>query len=366
MTNEVNSQSMNRTIIISITPIDTLFFKDGKPFSMGDDTWADGIFPPSPSTIYGALRTLYFSENPSELSEIEKNDPTNNLVIEKIYLENLEEYDSKLFPSPLDMFLKENETLDFFNIRKNNFCSSIKNKVDSILITNDSNISSLENNLIKDIECYLEKKDSYPFKSSDINSFISKEAKTGIAINNETNSIDEGKLYRVGMNRLKDISFVVEFKGINFPDNFFDEPKIIKLGAEGKTAFCKKIDLPNFNQNISINSKNIKMYLSTPAIFDNGWIPDFIDKEKMTGNLKISGQDVELELKTAVIGKPIMIGGFDMLNNKPKQMKKAVPSGSVYYFASKENINSTDLISFSICKGDYRKQGFGIVFLGVY
>lgn len=39
---------------------DTLFFRDGKPFSMGDDVWANGVFPPYPSTLYGALRASYF------------------------------------------------------------------------------------------------------------------------------------------------------------------------------------------------------------------------------------------------------------------------------------------------------------------
>ena len=55
---------------IKIDAIDTLFFKDGKPFSMGDETWADGIFPPPPSVIYGALRSIYFSEHPEKLQKV--------------------------------------------------------------------------------------------------------------------------------------------------------------------------------------------------------------------------------------------------------------------------------------------------------
>jgi len=50
------------TTILRINPFDTFFFRDGKPFTMGDDSWADGIFPPSPSVIYGALRTAWISE----------------------------------------------------------------------------------------------------------------------------------------------------------------------------------------------------------------------------------------------------------------------------------------------------------------
>ena len=32
-------------MIIEMNPLDTLFFRDGKPFSMGDETWADAIRP---------------------------------------------------------------------------------------------------------------------------------------------------------------------------------------------------------------------------------------------------------------------------------------------------------------------------------
>lgn len=351
--------------IISIKPIDTLFFKDGKPFSMGDDTWAEGIFPPAPSTIYGALRTLYFSENPSELSKIKNNDPTENLVIEKIYLKKDKESDSFLFPQPLDLVSIENSK--YLTLLKNlsieGFYSSQK-KLKNLLSIEDKKIVEKDTNFINknDITNYL-KNTIRQIEPTSIFSFITKEAKTGIAINNETNAIDEGKLYRIGMNRLKDISFVVEFSGIKFEENFFDKPKIIKLGAEGKTAFCEKIKETKFNQ-YSSTTNRIKMYLSTPAIFENGWIPDFIDKEKMIGNLKILGEDLELTLKTAVIGKPIMIGGFDMLNNKPKVMRKTVPAGSVYYFTLDKNISFNHLTSFSICDNEYKKQGFGIVFLG--
>ena len=48
-------------MIIQIDPLDTLFFRNGKPFTMGEETWADAVFPPYPSVVYGALRSAYFS-----------------------------------------------------------------------------------------------------------------------------------------------------------------------------------------------------------------------------------------------------------------------------------------------------------------
>ena len=50
-------------MILELQPLDTLFFRDGKPFNKGEENWADAIFPPFPATIYGALRTAYFNEH---------------------------------------------------------------------------------------------------------------------------------------------------------------------------------------------------------------------------------------------------------------------------------------------------------------
>ena len=40
-----------------LVPDDVLFFRDGKPSSRGDDHYLRSLFPPYPSTLYGALRT---------------------------------------------------------------------------------------------------------------------------------------------------------------------------------------------------------------------------------------------------------------------------------------------------------------------
>lgn len=59
-------------MIIEMKPLDTLFFRDSKPFSRGEDTWADTIFPPYPSTVYGALRTAWFKQNIKEFEYLKE------------------------------------------------------------------------------------------------------------------------------------------------------------------------------------------------------------------------------------------------------------------------------------------------------
>lgn len=72
---------------IEIQALDTLFFRDGKPFDMGDDNWAEGIFPPPPSVIYGALRSAYFAEHPENMALANTdNDPTKEIRINQIFI----------------------------------------------------------------------------------------------------------------------------------------------------------------------------------------------------------------------------------------------------------------------------------------
>lgn len=41
----------------AIEPLDVLLFRESKPFSPGEGSWAKGIFPPLPSTVFQALRS---------------------------------------------------------------------------------------------------------------------------------------------------------------------------------------------------------------------------------------------------------------------------------------------------------------------
>lgn len=41
-----------------ITPLDVLLFRDAKPFSPGEGSWAKGLFPPMPITVFQAMRSL--------------------------------------------------------------------------------------------------------------------------------------------------------------------------------------------------------------------------------------------------------------------------------------------------------------------
>lgn len=49
---------MSELFWYKITPLDVLMFRESKPFSPGDGSWAKGQFPPMPHPVFQALRSL--------------------------------------------------------------------------------------------------------------------------------------------------------------------------------------------------------------------------------------------------------------------------------------------------------------------
>ena len=360
-------------MIIEINALDTLFFRDGKPFTMGEETWTDAIFPPMPSVIYGALRSAYFSYNTSEIENANlSNDPTKKLRIKGIYLKIQNEL---FFPIPLDCVKKKSDkekafVLDIESLSEKEFYSNYP-PLEKILISNNE-AENINSGLLNKItfEEYLTLKNISELYYIKVDEYMLSEPKIGIARSKKTHTSEEGKLYRIDMRRMSSkwsktlpqkLSIVVDFEDLSIP-----EKGLLKLGGEGKAVSYKKIDnnitigFPEFMEN---DNNQFKIVLSTPTIFKKGWLPDWIDEETLEG--KYTG--FKLKLLAAAIGKPVNLGGFDMKAGKPKPMYKIVPAGSVYHFELQEGqINKVEQIFYQKAISDvYPEQGFGITYVGM-
>src|SRR5947207_7513440 len=69
-----------------IQPHDVLFFRDGKPSSLGEDHFHRSIFPPHSATLYGAIRTRRLIDEGVDLSRL-KPSTWNELVHEDLQAE---------------------------------------------------------------------------------------------------------------------------------------------------------------------------------------------------------------------------------------------------------------------------------------
>ena len=359
-----------------IKPFDTLFFRDGRPFTMGAETWANPIFPPYPSTVYGAIRTWLIFERGS-LKEFKEGKFKEELGTpsEKGNLKIKGPFiclnDSLYFPVPFD-FLRRKSTSQ--NGKNDLFYTDCINKPE-IFISD----YPLENIIVNKSDFELEECDGfldvsslkdYLIQRNGIMQFTEKkeifleEKKTGIKRSRKTLSSEEGHLYRISMIRLKrETSFYIEIEGLS---SYPQEGKV-QLGADWKIVKIEKTEEDLLKElreiDFLLNNKIFKIYFATPAIFKKGWIPDWINEKTFEGNYK----GIKLKLIACSIGKYKLIGGWDLANNRPKPMYKAVPSGSVYYFKILDDTSAEKIKEVFHLKNisDIKpEEGFGLSLVG--
>lgn len=363
-------------MILQIEAIDTLFFRDGKPFEMGDENWANGIFPPLPSVFYGAIRSAYFSQYPQKLQDwIDKKieDPTKDLKIEGVFLFNetiyIPLFSEFVTKNKEDVFFQRNELIDkdevfsssSMNLKPYN--DEVENVQGLIDIYSHSSLENFINDNQSDLSDYKPLED-----------LITKELKIGIGRQNNTKTTEEGKLYRVALNRMEaknkpnsKLSFLIDVNLEVLGDNFsFD---FLKLGGENKITTVKPLDIEIEFSKPKID-KYFKLALLTPTIFNNGWLPkEFVydqSEKAYIGNWK----GVKLKLIRAFCGGSISIGGFDVKEKRPKKMSLAVPAGSVYHFEILDQTDSKTIYNIfsnpsNSLSDILQEQGFGLSLVGL-
>lgn len=333
-----------------IEPLDTVFFRGGMPFGKGETGWLESIFPPTPQTIQGFIRSAILlahcksdkifacvscpdkigCELPQAIGSTEEFD-YGTLDIFGAYLFK---EDKRYYPVPADLMKDEQGMLilappdipvscDIGNVRlpasDRQFIKPVEGWISEDDLKNylQGNIPSDEKDILKTV------------------SFFEKEPKVGIERIYETHNVKTGMLYSIvplRFNRGVEIRFRVnKIKKELEPET----PKAIKFGGEGKVANLSITDYQGASNDGIAAKGNIKMVLLQPADFDGKWYPcDFNETIDDKGATCWTGkiQGVNLKLISACTGKAQKIGGFDMVRKENKHMRSYVPAGSVYYF----------------------------------
>ena len=391
-----------------LQPNDTFFFRDGRPFTKGEQSEGYSIFPPLPSTILGALRTAYIAEQGDLPSFYAGNGKIAKIIgtpepdsLGSMQLKGVFIADRKsgiYYPIPYDLVTKK-EAKRKEEINKLYKLESSPEKLESSPeIRNFISNSPLNHHLRWDeddedveseisgrlrhlyIRQYLLGKQK-TFRLSPIENFVCDEPKIGIERDYNTSTSKDNMLYRINMRRfqskfldMSELGLVVDYKC----DKELPTNGLLKLGGEGKSFSHKKSchnpdplatkkDMDDLKEAIR-SSGAFKLYFATPAIFDRGWLPKWIHKntDKNTYNAKY--KSLSFELRTAAVGKPIAIGGWDMKKNMPKPTRQAMPAGSVYYFKIPDDICVDTIIKtfhYKNISDRQAKEGFGLCFVGV-
>jgi len=111
----------------------------------------------------------------------------------------------------------------------------------------------------------------------------------------------------------------------------------------------------------------IRLVLATPALFEDGWKPGWLNK---SGELHLPRglAKVKLRLVAAAVGRREPVSGWSLRNQQAKAVRWMVPAGSVYFFELLEGQASAVLESWLRPVSDEeqdRKDGFGLALWGV-
>jgi CRISPR type III-B/RAMP module-associated protein Cmr3 len=234
------------------------------------------------------------------------------------------------------------------------------------------------------------------------------EHRIGVELRDDTETAKDGKLYAAEHLRLRpDVR--LRFSCSHPPEKHEEQRKkesqklpsslidhTLQLGGEarfGQVLSGSDLVLPS----VEITGSCVKWVLLTPAIFKSGWLPGWIGeagrvllkttekknrpefrRNRREGNAPHdAGQEpITATLLAACIGKPQVIGGWDLLGSDsegksgvPKATQLAVPSGSVYYFKADSEPEAKKLADAlrGRCRSDfYGEKGLGLGVCGMW
>jgi CRISPR-associated protein Cmr3 len=367
-----------------IRPNDVLMFRDGKPFSGGDDHFARGACPPPPSTIYGALRShilsLAWSEFdsfavqgariPASLTE-EVGSPQGPGSLELgqfLLARSLNGSTERFFPVPRDISREKGGDEMSLRLLQPQELPGVRTDLPATMLhmwhATEQALEQASGFLShEDMKNYLNGKT--PGKTITAADLFQPEERTGTRKSRSSRSVESGGLYSVEYFRFEeDCGFALEVRGTRT----LPTKGILRLGGDHRSAGYSETTWQEIEtepiKKIIERTGRFKIILLSPAIFGQGWLPAGIAPDSLEGSVN----EVQLRIRSAALGRPLGMGGFDIARKAPKTMKRAVPPGSVYYA---ELIGgNVDALFESVwlkpVSDERTNEGFGISLIGGY
>lgn len=418
---------------IKIEPLDVLLFRESKPFSAGENFRAAGRFPPSPLPLVGALRSRALAHKDVDVQAYARcaregssfdafsrvGTPNSLAPLEAMGPFLMYNDQDVCFPWPKDI-LRESEDGE---TRSSNVVflkpkpKPTRNLWPVESFGEDTPLQNLTASTVttgmvvpaggfmkgKHLTTYLTEGvgDASPpiehVRQSDI---AISEARLGITLS-ASRTAEEGRIYSAVFTRMKEKwAFYIQLRDTQEDGREKDllpESGFLSLGGEARAARFTRLNdddeesLSEFWRQVAMDAlqdelidklagrRRFKLYLLTPAIFGQGWLPDDIDGYSFTWQ---AAPGVTANLVAAAVGKPDDVGGWDLVQNAPRPLFRAAPAGSVYFFEATEDFTQESATALlqqlhfqSLMRpqagddsfpGFCRDAGFGLAAVGVW
>lgn len=392
-----------------IIPNAPLVLRGGKPVdaNTGDDSFA----LPLPSTLAGTLRTTYADCKKIDFSE--KRKEIESWSCTGALLAVIDENDkvTPLFPKPQDVYyIRSDEKLRIHALKPEQLkpdeegCDLPKDLL-PLFIEGNTKEKPATGPAWWDLEAMVAwLGNDKPVKTATGYDALPQETRVHIALNWGTLSTETDALYRTSgsdfqpRRQEKIPKWTFDFDSAQKSCSKFTESTdkkrgwhsyrfgliagfdqeipntLLRLGGEGRLSVLeRKKDvwptLPAKYLEKVKEAKGIRLLLVTPALFNEGWRPGWLNENLEGEYPTIPG--LKLKLRAAAIDRWQPISGWDIEKRKPKAVRRLVPAGSVYWFEIIEPIPQEKwleklwLTSISDDEPD-RNSGFGLVLPGLW
>lgn len=367
---------------IQLEPVDTLFFRDGTPFSAGSASQEDvgGLFPPHPASVAGALRAALARLNgwtgtgrwPQQLSETLGDGPDD---LGKISLNGpvLLRDGQPLFPAPRHLLGASEGGAWRPRIILRPGTPVACDLGDAIVLPamppHDGGLEVAD----------LKAGDGWWLTRQGVEAVIRgeippstevvpsrdlwrEERRIGLERNDATRTAQEGMLYSTRHVRpLQGVALGVRISGI--PEAWaVPFGQVVALGGESRLAECREwqgelaIDMP---LTAIEAARRLLVVALTPLDLDEAV---YLGREPLTalGNARVI---------SACLSRPQRIGGWDSLTRRPLPLRSVLPAGSVLFceLPESERLRPALAPSGGLPRiGERQRWGFGMVALGIW
>ena len=341
-----------------IQPQDVWLFRDARPFGGGEQTRAASIFPPSPRTIQGALRSALLAQKSSGaldfdavkrltdqalIDELGTNVNFGALHVRGPVLAEKNETSGQVvtyFPHPADL-VKQERGWALLRPDQNFACLSNWPKAETPgegllpLLPPPGKPEKFDTGWLSNEQFTAYLDGSPPGSQSVKTTLFKRHARYGIELDSFGKRPKEGQLYMAEFVRLlPDHGLLIEATGLSL-----QAAGNLMLGGEARAANYQTtdagvdIDAPVLP--VENGQTRFKLYLATPAIFQGGWVPDAFRNADQSLKLTTTWRNLEVTLIAAAVNRAQVSGGRDItVADTQRHLHRAVPAGSVYYFES--------------------------------
>jgi CRISPR-associated protein Cmr3 len=371
---------MSSTNEYHLRPFDKLFVKDGRPLSLEDDSHASGLFPPPPSVLFGALRSAALIRAGSAPGS--PADPLHGGALTAFALHKKAETKDRLyFPAPNDLVRKKDKD----EVKRKELpghrlalAGSKSAELTNYPIQSGHLLRSGTDERIESVGGYVTQEGLGQYlggQSVDASHLVEAaalytcEPKLGIGLDYRSGTTRDGLLYTMSMQRPQPgVGLCVRTEG------FGPLTPMLRLGAESRAVEVAMVKSGTWPAPPTLQNERITLYLATPAVFKQGWLPDFLDDKTIEGELG----GARVRLLAASVSRYLPLGGWDITLRKPKPMRRAVNAGAVYHLEiiggsfDPTAVHGKALPTRYDHSGSsdgqhnlsYQQQGFGIAYVG--